>query len=128
MRDDGRFFARAIETGGHLNSLAAVREGRADVCAIDCVCVALARRYRPEALEGLVEIARSPAVPGLPGSRAPATGRIREGLRRPSPTLISGRRATRCCSQASPCSMPGDYGRITGLEAEMETGGRPALL
>jgi ABC-type phosphate/phosphonate transport system substrate-binding protein len=63
---DGRFFSRAIETGSHIGSMMAVRDGRADVCANDAVCVALARRYRPDYLDGLVEIARSPAVPSLP--------------------------------------------------------------
>jgi ABC-type phosphate/phosphonate transport system substrate-binding protein len=61
-----RFFAGAIETGGHVQSLEAVARREADVCAIDCVTVALARRYRPSILEGLVEIARSPPVPALP--------------------------------------------------------------
>jgi ABC-type phosphate/phosphonate transport system substrate-binding protein len=63
---EGKFFRRAIETGGHFASLRAVQSGDADVCAIDCVTVAYARRYRPQALEGLTEIARSPLVPGLP--------------------------------------------------------------
>jgi ABC-type phosphate/phosphonate transport system substrate-binding protein len=62
----GDFFAPALITGGHLSSLAAVREGRADLCAIDAVCVELARKYRPQDLDGVVEIARSPMVPGLP--------------------------------------------------------------
>jgi ABC-type phosphate/phosphonate transport system substrate-binding protein len=63
---ESSFFRDEMMTGGHLNSLAAVREGKADVCATDCVSAELARRYRPEALEGLAEIARSPKVPGLP--------------------------------------------------------------
>ena len=62
----GRFFRGAVETGSHVASLQAVRDGAADVCAVDAVCVGLARRYRPDYLEGLVEIARSPSVPGLP--------------------------------------------------------------
>lgn len=62
----GEFFAPTLVTGGHLNSMAAVREGRADVCAIDAVCVGLAKKHRPQDLEGLIEIARSPLVPGLP--------------------------------------------------------------
>ena len=62
----GDFFARTIETGSHLESLRAVREGRADVCAIDAVCLALAKRYRPELLEDLTELACSPLLPGLP--------------------------------------------------------------
>jgi ABC-type phosphate/phosphonate transport system substrate-binding protein len=63
---NGHYFANTIETGGHFASLVAVQQKTADICAIDCVTVAYARRYRPTALEGLVEIARSPQVPGLP--------------------------------------------------------------
>jgi ABC-type phosphate/phosphonate transport system substrate-binding protein len=63
---NGVFFAAAIETGSHLASLAAVQGDKADVCAIDCVTVELCRRYRPQALSGLVEITRSALVPGLP--------------------------------------------------------------
>jgi ABC-type phosphate/phosphonate transport system substrate-binding protein len=55
-----------IETGSHVASLAAVQNGDADICAIDCVTVALLRKHRPAALEGLVEVARSPLVPALP--------------------------------------------------------------
>jgi ABC-type phosphate/phosphonate transport system substrate-binding protein len=62
----GEFFDRKLITGGHRNSLQAVREGKADVCAIDAVCVALAEKYRPDMLEGLVKIAQSPMVPSLP--------------------------------------------------------------
>ena len=62
----GEFFRRTKTTGSHRNSLAAVRTKFADVCAIDSVCVGLAKKHRPEILEGLVEIARSPSVPALP--------------------------------------------------------------
>jgi ABC-type phosphate/phosphonate transport system substrate-binding protein len=62
----GDFFSTALETGGHLASLAAVQTRHADICAIDCVTVSLFRRYQPERLSGLVEVARSPLVPGLP--------------------------------------------------------------
>jgi ABC-type phosphate/phosphonate transport system substrate-binding protein len=66
LAQKGEFFAPALVSGGHLNSMAAVRAGTADLCAIDAVCVGLARKHRPQDLEGLVEIARSPLVPGLP--------------------------------------------------------------
>jgi ABC-type phosphate/phosphonate transport system substrate-binding protein len=62
----GVFFARSLETGSHRASIAAVREGRADICAVDAVCVALLRRYNPSELDGLAEVARSPLVPSLP--------------------------------------------------------------
>ncbi|MDE2447015.1 MAG: PhnD/SsuA/transferrin family substrate-binding protein [Alphaproteobacteria bacterium] len=66
LANDENFFGKTIRSGGHLLSLRAVREGKADVCATDAVCVALAKKYRPQDLEGLVEVARSPLVPGLP--------------------------------------------------------------
>jgi ABC-type phosphate/phosphonate transport system substrate-binding protein len=66
LADEGQFFSRALETGGHFASLTAVQSGDADICAIDCVTVAFARRYRPQALAGLVEVARSPHVLALP--------------------------------------------------------------
>ena len=62
----GEFFRRCKITGGHRNSLHAVRTKYADVCAVDAVCVGLAKRHCPEILDGLVEIARSPLVPALP--------------------------------------------------------------
>src|SRR5215216_1953690 len=40
LTDNGKFFARTIETGAHASSLAAVLRGEADVCAVDVVCVA----------------------------------------------------------------------------------------
>jgi ABC-type phosphate/phosphonate transport system substrate-binding protein len=64
--DRGSFFGEAMETGGHLASMAAVQKGQADICAIDCVTAALCRKCRPSALKGLVECARSPLMPGLP--------------------------------------------------------------
>ena len=77
----GEFFAPTLVTGAHLKSLVAVREGRADVCAIDAVCVGLARKHRPQDLEGLVEIARSPLVPGLPYvTRAGDAIKLREAV------------------------------------------------
>jgi ABC-type phosphate/phosphonate transport system substrate-binding protein len=81
----GDFFAHTVETGSHLNSLMAVQQGRADVCAIDAVCLAMARRYRPELLENLTELARTPPIPGLPivtSSRRSAddVGRLRRAL------------------------------------------------
>jgi ABC-type phosphate/phosphonate transport system substrate-binding protein len=80
-----RFFGKVLQTGGHANSMHAVRNGKADVCAIDAVCVAYSRRYRPDDLVGLVEIARSPLVPALPYITSLSPGddeirRLREAL------------------------------------------------
>lgn len=124
LAERGAFFARAVETGGHLASLAAVQSGQADVCAIDCVCVAMARRYRPVALKGLVEIARSPAVPGLPWiTRAADVETIRRALRDAfaDPNLAQVREALLLEGfSALPVSA---YDRITDLEAAMQRAG-----
>ncbi|MCP5368048.1 MAG: PhnD/SsuA/transferrin family substrate-binding protein [Hyphomicrobiales bacterium] len=63
---DGAFFAAAVRTGAHLDSLRAVAGGAADVAAVDAVCWALARRHHPEVTERLRVLARTPATPGLP--------------------------------------------------------------
>ncbi len=126
---NGRFFSRTVETGGHLGSLAAVQEGRADVCAIDCVCVAMARRYRPSALENLVEVTRSPAVPGLPWiTRAGDPDTLRAALGRAfeDPALWPVREALLLSGFSE---LPvGFYDRITDLEREMEAAGGLALV
>ncbi len=63
---DGRFFSRALVTGSHAASIEAVARGRADLCAVDCVAAAIARRHRPALMAELREIARSSHAPGLP--------------------------------------------------------------
>ena len=92
----GEFFDRKLITGGHLNSLQAVRERKADVCAIDAVCVALAKKHRPDVLEGLVKIGQSPMVPSLPYvTRAGNPGQLRVALEKTfaDPELESTREA-----------------------------------
>ncbi len=71
-----------VLSGSHLASMALVRSGQAEICAIDCVTLALARRYRPDAVEGLVDVGRSPMVPGLPFvTRAGDVAELRAVLR-----------------------------------------------
>lgn len=60
------YFSEVVETGAHLESLRAVRDGRADCAAIDGVTMALARRDEPDAARGLRILMRTEAVPGLP--------------------------------------------------------------
>jgi ABC-type phosphate/phosphonate transport system substrate-binding protein len=125
----GRFFGKVIESGGHARSMMAVRDGRADVCAIDAICVALARAYRPEILQDLVEIGRSPSVPGLPFiTTAGDPVNLREGLAKvfADPDL----KEVRDQLFLSGYSVLGseDYARITDLEAEMERNGGLELL
>ncbi len=125
-----RFFSQVIETGSHVRSMIAVRDGAADICAIDAVCVALARRYRPDYLDGLVEVARSPMVPGLP--YVTALGSAAEPLRRAldeafaDPALAEARAALFLARH----SILADdaYDLILRLEQDMEQAGGLELL
>lgn len=125
----GRFFSHAIESGGHLKSLQAVQAGAANVCAIDSVCVAMARRYRPQDLEGLYEIARSPRVPGLPYiTTAGDLAALRNALAAAfaDPALQEARDALLLTGHS--LLTPTDYDVITDLESAMEKAGGLALL
>ena len=53
-------------TGSHLASVAAVRNGDADLAAVDGVTIALLRTHRPAALDGLHIVGHGPLVPTLP--------------------------------------------------------------
>src|SRR5262249_25716590 len=52
--------------GAHVQSIAMVRSGEADVAAIDCVTYALLRRYRPESLAGTRILQPTDPVPAPP--------------------------------------------------------------
>jgi ABC-type phosphate/phosphonate transport system substrate-binding protein len=129
LADRGRFFGNVMESGGHVRSMLAVRDGLADVCAIDAVCVGLARRYRPDCLEGLVEIARSPTVPGLPFVTIAGDAEvIRRGLADcfANPETAAAREALLLTGLS--VLDPQAYGRILELERTMEQHGGLELL
>ncbi len=58
-------FSDSIETGAHRASIVAVAEGRADVCAVDCRSLHLARLYEPAAAD-LVVVGWTARRKGLP--------------------------------------------------------------
>ncbi len=60
------FFGEVICSGGHLKSMQAVAEGKADAACIDAICWALACREIPELAARLKPIARTASVPVLP--------------------------------------------------------------
>jgi ABC-type phosphate/phosphonate transport system substrate-binding protein len=117
---EGRFFRSAVETGGHVASLQAVQSAKADVCATDCVTVAYLKRYRPAALEGLVEVARSPSVPGLPFiTRCGDSVKLRKAL----DVVLNDPKATEICGAlllTKISSLPAkSYETIVDLEVAM---------
>ena len=127
----GNFFARTIETGSHLGSLQAVQSGQGDVCAIDAVCLAMAKRYRPELLDGLTELARSPLMPGLPmvtsRHRADDLGRLRLALQAAfaDPELRDVRQAL-FLAGFSALDID-DYAIILNVERDLQSNGDLAL-
>jgi ABC-type phosphate/phosphonate transport system substrate-binding protein len=127
---DGRFFAGVTWSGSHAASLRLVREGAADIAAIDCVTFAYLREEYPASVEGVVTLGFTAPSPGLPlvASKAvPETvvQRLRAALLAPGPALretsaplrISG---FRYCDEA-------DYAKIARLEQAAAALGYPAL-
>jgi ABC-type phosphate/phosphonate transport system substrate-binding protein len=86
LAQDGKFFAQAIETGAHRQSLAQVRTGAADVAALDCVSLALLERWAPAEMSGIRKLCLTEPAPSLPYITALATSpeilqRLQSGLR-----------------------------------------------
>ena len=68
-------FGDIVITGSHRKSVRSVREGHADVCAVDCVSHALLGRHSPDELAGTRILGRSPLQPALPFITGAATTR-----------------------------------------------------
>jgi ABC-type phosphate/phosphonate transport system substrate-binding protein len=62
----GDFFSDVVVSGGHMMSIAAIREGRADVAAVDSITWGLHERHAPETVAGIKIIGETPMGPGLP--------------------------------------------------------------
>ncbi len=63
---NGKFFSRAVASGGHYRSIEMIQQRQADIAAIDCVSFALLQRDNPSAVAGLKIIAQTDIAPGLP--------------------------------------------------------------
>ena len=63
---DGRFFGAGVETGSHLQTIHAIRDGEAECGSVDCVTYALAARHGLADVSGLQVVGKGTAVPGLP--------------------------------------------------------------
>lgn len=79
------YFGEIVESGSHRASARRVREGEADVCAVDCVGHALLEDGNPDEPRGLRILCTSPPAPALPyvtGAATPAdeVSRLRAGL------------------------------------------------
>lgn len=68
-------FGEIVISGSHVTSIEWVRNGQADVAAIDCVTFELLRQHRPLAMAGLRILAlsrRAPSLPYITRNNAPA--------------------------------------------------------
>ena len=63
---DTPFFGENKVSGQHINSIASVANGTADICAVDCVTHALVKRYQPHLLENTRILTTTKKTPGLP--------------------------------------------------------------
>ena len=126
------FFSGTLVTGGHLASMEAVRDGKADIAAVDCVTFDLFSRHRPEAVSGLRILQYSAPAPALPyitkGGESPdVLDRLRQALKMAiaDPKLEPARQSLRLKGFAALPSE--DYRRIDEMETEALALGYPEL-
>lgn len=79
------YFGDISVTGAHRDSIRWVKDGRADLCAVDCVSYALLGDRVPDEVAGLRVLAQTPPAPALPfvtgaGTPPEDLARLREGL------------------------------------------------
>lgn len=127
---DGRFFGGVRWSGSHRASLALLRQGKADLAAVDCVTLGYLQREQPGEMDGLTVLQYTAPSPGLPivaGAAVPEAVlvRLRELLLAPNTVLA------RCMAELSidGCVAYDDdrYARILALEAAAIAGGYPVL-
>lgn len=126
----GRFFGRVIQSGSHAASVRMVRQGAADIAAVDCVTWGYLAREDSGALRGLKVLRYSVASPGLPliaggGVEEELVLRLRGALLRPSA------RARELMDVLSIRGFEyrgdGDYERILQIQSEAEAAAYPAI-
>jgi len=130
LAHDGRFFGDVKWSGSHAASVHMVREGAADIAAIDCITLAYLRQEDPAAVADLAVLQYSAPAPGLPfiaGGAVPEPWqrRLREALLEPGPGLLAAIRPLRIGAFRH-CDA-GEYGRIGQLVDQARQLGYPEL-
>jgi ABC-type phosphate/phosphonate transport system substrate-binding protein len=119
-----------IWSGSHYASLGLVREGAADIAAVDCVTFAYLQQENPAWLEGLSVLQYSASSPGLPmiaGQQVPAEllAQLRTILLQPDPVLAQLMHALHIRAFEHRPQL--DYCRILELECEAQAVAYPTL-
>jgi ABC-type phosphate/phosphonate transport system substrate-binding protein len=122
---EGRpFFSGVVETGAHLDSLRAVREGRADLAAIDCVTYGLAARHQPALLQDTCILTETPATPCLPFVTSAATSAAEVAALRSALGAAVGRPTAAALGWAGMTILDlAAYAPVIALEREAEAAG-----
>lgn len=125
---DERFFGGVKWSGSHAASLRMVRDGEADIAAIDCVTFGYIREEDPASLRRLEILQYSASAPGLPliaGRAVPdeLVRRLRGALLQPSPQLLERMRALHIRAFEHRT----DYSRVAQIEIEAQAAGYPLL-
>ena len=126
------FFAEVIISGGHLHSLTAVAEGRADVAAIDCVSFQLIEDRWPQLTARVRSIGDSVKTCGLPlvlpnsNLAATNTGEILAALNKALDQIDPRIRQRLRLSHFESVSLD-DYQGILGVESFAINAGYPEL-
>ncbi|MYM27594.1 PhnD/SsuA/transferrin family substrate-binding protein [Duganella sp. CY15W] len=128
---DGRFFGEVKWSGSHVASLRMVRDGEADVAAIDCVTYGYLLDAAPDSVAGVRILQSSAPSPGLPlvaGRDVPPDliGRLRAALLAPSPALRAHMTALRI--NGFEYRAEEDYQRILHIEEAAERAAYPLLM
>lgn len=132
FNSEGRFFSHVRVSGGHAESIEILKQGKADVAAIDCVTYALLERYRPAALAGLRKLGRTHRAPGIPYvTRASADTETKARMRTAialtfaDPKLANVRQAL--FLEGIETVRPPAYRRVTLFQKRAEHYGYPVL-
>jgi ABC-type phosphate/phosphonate transport system substrate-binding protein len=132
LADNGRFFADTMVTGSHRASLHAVAGGTADLCAVDAVCWALAKRHDPELAGCLAVVAETKPAPGLPMICArsvtdPVLRHLRAALLETVESRLPGRTRRALCLGGFSVLPDSTYQRIADMERQAVALGYPIL-
>jgi ABC-type phosphate/phosphonate transport system substrate-binding protein len=126
------FFGQVVVTGSHEASLAAVSAGAADIAAVDCVSLALLQRGRPEMMQNIQILGRSPRSPTLPFiMSAELAGTHRDAIRDAlfaaldDPALAHARAAIGLAGAMA--LSDSDYDRVIAIERAAIASGYPVL-
>lgn len=129
---DGAFFGAVRWSGAHRDSLALVAGGEADLCAVDCVTLALIAAVAPAEIAGLRRLCWSASAPTLPyavpaGMPATARTRVRRALAAAiaDPALAEAREAL-LLADLSPVG-DDDYDAIVAMRRSADEAGLTAL-